>query len=66
MANKHNHSKIKALKVVLAKEKGYTKRSWFISNLYEAYRSYESMVEHILNNPEWEPNILEADFREIY
>ena len=64
--DEHSQLRLKALKVVLAKEKGYTKKSWLISNLYEAYCAYEHMFEHILNNPKLNSDMLEADFHEIY
>ena len=61
----HSRLRLKVLKVVLAKRKGYAKKSWLISNLYEAYCAYEHMFEYILDNP-WKPDMLEADFYEIY
>ena len=64
--DEHNRLRLRVLKVVLAKEKRYTKKSWLISNLYEAYCSYEHMFEHILDNPKWNLDKLGVEFHEIY
>ena len=64
--DRHNRLRSKVLKVVRAKEKRYTKKSWFIENLYDAYCSYEDIFDDILNDPKWNPSVLEADFNHIY
>ena len=64
--NRHNRLRLRVLKVIRAKEKRYTKKSWFIENLYDAYCSYEDIFEDILNDPKWNPSVLEADFNHIY
>jgi len=64
--DEHNRLRLRVLKVVLDKKKGYTKTSWIIENLYDAYCSYENMCEYILDNPKWKPDMLYPEFHEIY
>ena len=56
------------LKVVaLVCSKGnYTKNRWMIGNIYEAYCSCEWLLKYILDNPNFKPDCLKADFHEIY
>ena len=44
----------------------YTKKSWLIENLYDAYCEYERIFESIINNPKPNFDLLEASFTEIY
>ena len=62
-----NRILLKAVKIVdPRRKKRYTKKRWLISNIYEAYCTYENLLEYIIEDPKWKPDLMQANFMEIY
>lgn len=51
---------------LIVNKKAYSKKTWILSNLYEAYCCYEIIFEEIINNPKPNYDLLKANFDEIY
>ena len=61
-----NDTLLKVVALVCSKERKFTKNAWMIENIYEAYCSCEWLLKYILDNPNFNPECLRADFHEIY